>query len=468
MVPDTEVDIAIIGAGPGGYVAAIRAAQLGMRVVLIEREAVGGVCLNWGCIPAKALLRSAEILDLVRRASEFGIEVQAVSVHLDAAVDRSNQVVSQAVRGVEYLLNRHGVEVIRGSARLERPNLIRVEPSNHAVRATHTIIATGARPHSPWPVSGDRVMTSREALARRDSPGRLVVIGGGCVGVELAEVYASLGGPVTLIERHDSLLPDFDRDLARPLQQSLERRGVTVRTSSSVRQLREHNDRVVVEIDSPGGTATVEADCALVALGITPNTDGLGLEDMGVELSDRGFIATGPMCETNVRGIYAIGDVTGRLPLAHVAFAQGMIAVEAIAGRSPRPLDYDAVARAVYTHPQVASVGLSEEEARARGRDVAVGRFPFTASGCAIALGETTGLTKIVVDRSTGEIVGSHIVGESAAELIHEIALGRTLETTAAEIVNTVHAHPTLAEAIREAALDVTGDAIHFFRERAL
>jgi dihydrolipoamide dehydrogenase len=466
-VPPAEPDLAIIGGGPGGYVAAIRAAQLGMRVTLVEREAIGGVCLNWGCIPTKSLLRSAEVLSLVRRASEFGVEVAGVQGSLDAAVARSREVVGRVVRGVEYLLEHHGVTVIRGTARLESPQSLVLDPTGARVRARHVIIATGARPYSPWPVDGVRVITSREALQLHEPPARVIVIGGGCVGVELAQVLATFNGTVTLVERRDSLLPDVDGRVTEVLRHALERQGVRVRTGTTVDHLAVAGGEVTASLSSVTGTERVVADRALVALGIVPNSSGLGLEEVGVQLDDRGFIATNALGETTLPGVYAIGDVTGRLPLAHVAFAQATTAVEAIAGRSPRPLDYGAIPRAVYTHPQVASVGLSEAQAVAEGRQVALGRFPFSANGGAAARAEPEGAVVLVTDADSGEVLGCHIVGDSAAELIHEVALGRTLETTVDEIIATVHAHPTLAEAIREAALATRDGAIHFVQARS-
>jgi len=462
-VREIETDLAILGGGPGGYVAAIRATQLGMRVALIEREAIGGVCLNHGCIPAKSLLRSAEVLDLVRRASEFGVEVEGVHARFDAAVKRSGEVVRKVVSGVEYLLERHGVAVLRGEGRFVRPHELLVEPSGDRVRASHVILATGARPFSPWPVDGHRVMTSREALWRPDLPPRVIVVGGGCVGVEFAEVYSSFGAEVTLVERNASLLPDFDRDVSDLLRRALEARGIAVYCGAEVREVLANAEGVKAVLDGHG-SHTIEADALLVGLGIRPNTENLGLQEVAVLRDERGFVVTDERGATSAPGVYAVGDVTGRLPLAHVAFAQGTIAAEAIAGMGSRALDLDAVPRAVYTDPQVASVGLSEDAARSAGRDIVVGRFSSAASGAAVVRGSGAGLVKLVIDRASGGILGSHLAGESATELVHEIALGRLLETTPAELVATVHAHPTLAESIREAALDATTGAIHFYR----
>ncbi len=464
-MPDHDVDLAILGGGPGGYVAAIRASQLGMRVALVEREAVGGVCLNRGCIPANALLRSAEVLSLVRRAAEFGVDVEGVRASFGPAHARSRRVVEHAVRGVEYLLDSHGVTVLRGEGRLSSRREILVEPSGDRVRAPHVVIATGGRPYSPWPVDGERVLTSREAIERAQLPGRVVIIGGGCVGVEFAEIYATFGAEVTLIERSPGLLDGFDADTAAVLQRALERLGVTVLCGTSATAVRSTDAAAGVTVELGGeASGQVVADAALVALGITPNTGGIGLETVGVALDRRGFVETDARGETTVPGIWAIGDVTGRMPLAHVAFAQGTLAVEAIAGRGPRPLDYAGIPRAVYTHPALASVGLSEAEARARGHAVLVGRFPFSASGAAATLGEPDGFVKLVVEDETWAILGCHVAGEQAPELIHEIAVARTLEATPRELIETVHAHPTLAEALREAALSVTSGAIHYFR----
>lgn len=458
-------DLAIVGGGPGGYVAAIRAAQLGMSVAVVEREALGGVCLNWGCIPAKALLRSAELAQLARRGPEFGIRTEGLSFDLGAAVDRSRQVVDHVVRGVEFLLDQHTVTVFRGSARLSAATRLEVTPSGEQIEAAHIILATGGRPRSFWPVDGQRVMTSREVLARRELPSSVVIIGGGCVGLEFADVYRAFGAEVTLLERSERVLDEGDPDASAALSESFRRRGIRIEAGTEVEQLRVEADGVAVTIDSDDGHEVVRADCAIAAVGIEPNSGDLGLEAIAVAVDPRGFVQTDEHGQTSAAGVYAIGDVTGRMTLAHVASAQGVIAVETIAGLDPAPLDYDWIPRVVYTSPQVASIGLTEAAARARG-DVRVGRFPFAANGRAVAMGSTEGFTKLIHDAATGELLGFHAVGPEAGELLAEVALGHTLESTPLEIAQTVHAHPTLGESVREAALAASGDAIHYVGRR--
>ncbi len=456
-------DLAIVGGGPGGYVAAIRAAQLGMSVAVVEREALGGVCLNWGCIPAKALLRSAELAELARRGPEFGVRYEGLSLDLGAAVDRSRHVVDQVVRGVEFLLDQHTVTVFRGSARLSAPTRLEVTPSGEQIEAPHVIIATGGRPRSFWPVDGERVMTSREALARRARPASAVIIGGGCVGLEFADVYGAFGAEVTLLERSERVLDEGDPEASAVLTESFRRRGIRVVTDTQVDELRVEADGVAVTIASDGGHETVRAECAIAAVGIEPNSGGIGLEGAGVALDERGYVQTDELGATSAGGVYAIGDVTGRLTLAHVASAQGVVAVEAIAGLEPTPLDYDWMPRVVYTSPQVAAIGLTEAAARERG-EVRVGRFPVAANGRAVAMGSVEGFAKLIHDAETGELLGFHAVGPEAGELLAEVAVARTLESTPLEIGQTVHAHPTLGESVREAALAASGEAIHYFR----
>jgi dihydrolipoamide dehydrogenase len=458
-------DLAIVGGGPGGYVAAIRAAQLGMSVAVVEREALGGVCLNWGCIPAKALLRSAELANLARRGHEFGIRYEGLSFDLGGAVDRSRQVVAQVVRGVEYLLDQHEVTVFRGTARLRGAGRLEVSPSGEMVDAEHVIVATGGRPRSFWAVDGHRVMTSREAIQRRELPRSIVIVGGGCVGLEFADIYNALGAEVTLLERSEHVLDDGEPEVSAALDESFRRRGITILTSTHVDELQVNGDGVFVAVENHGKHGGVRAECALAAVGIEPNSADLGLETAGVELDARGYIVTDELGATSGAGVYAIGDVTGRMQLAHVAFAQGVIAVESIAGLRPRPLDYDWVPKVVYTTPQVASIGLTEAAAAALG-EVKVGRFPFAANGRAVAMGAASGFAKLIHDARTGELLGFHAIGPEAGELLAEVAVAHTLESTPMEIAGTVHAHPTLGEAVKEAALAASGEAIHYISAR--
>ena len=457
-------DLAIVGAGPGGYVAAIRGAQLGLRTALIEKESVGGVCLNWGCIPSKALLHCAELANLFRRGPEFGIGYENLTLDLGVAIDRSRDVVAKMVGGVETLLKQNKVTVIKGTARLTSPTSVAVAPNGDVIEAANVIIATGgvSRSLPGVAVDGDRVITSREALELREAPKSIVIVGGGPVGIEFAYLYRSYGAEVVVVEMLPRLLPNEDEDVSRGLERALKAQGIGVRTGASVESVAVHEDAAAVTIASGDRREELRAERVLIGVGSGPNTQGLGLEEAGVEL-DRGFVRVDDHCRTNLPGLYAIGDVTGRLLLAHVASAQGVTAVETIAGRSPPPLDYERMPRAVYCQPQVASLGLSEAEARARGHNIRMGRFPFRANGKALAIGETEGMMKLVVDADTREVLGYHILGVGATEMIAEASLGAALETTPAELGYAVHAHPTLSEIVREAALAVSGEAVHFY-----
>ena len=459
-----DYDVAILGAGPGGYVAAIRAAQLGLRAALIEKESVGGVCLNWGCIPSKALLHCAELANLFRRGAEFGIGYENLTLDLGVAIDRSRDVVAKMVGGVETLLKQNKVTVIKGTARLMSATSVAVAPDGDVIKAANVIVATGgvSRSLPGVAVDGDRVITSREALELREAPRSIVIVGGGPVGIEFAYLYRSYGAEVVVVEMLPRLLPNEDEDVSRGLERALKAQGIGIRTGAGVESVTVHEDATVVTIASGDRREELRAERVLIGVGSGPNTQGLGLEEAGVEL-DRGFVRVDDHCRTNLPGLYAIGDVTGRLLLAHVASAQGVTAVETIAGRSPPPLDYERMPRAVYCQPQVASLGLSEAEARARGHNVRMGRFPFRANGKALAIGETEGMMKLVVDADTREVLGYHILGVGATEMIAEASLGAALETTPAELGYAVHAHPTLSEIVREAALAVSGEAVHFY-----
>jgi dihydrolipoamide dehydrogenase len=462
-VPDFY-DVAVIGAGPGGYVAAIRAAQLGLKTAIIEKEAVGGLCLNWGCIPSKALLYAAELVNLFKRGPEFGIRTGEVRADLGVAVDRSREIVARFVNGVETLLQQNGVDLIRGTARLEGPGRVRVAPSGDLVEARNVIIATGGFSRSLVGLAADgtRVLTSREALALRQTPRSIIIVGGGAIGVEFGYLYRSYGAEVTIVEALPHLLPNEDEDASRQLERSFGAMGIQVVTGANVAEVRTGDGGVTVAVKLATESRDLRADCVLVGIGFGANSDTLGLAETGVQ-TDRGWITVDDYCRTNIPGVWAIGDVTGKLLLAHVASQQGITAVEKIAGLEPPPLDYEKMPRAVYCQPQVASLGITEAQAKARGLDVVAARFPFRASGKAMAIGETEGFVKLVVDKSTRAILGYHIVGHGATEMLGEASLGTVLETTPSELGYAVHAHPTLSEALKEAALAVSGEAIHFY-----
>ena len=462
MLQLSDYDLVVLGAGPGGYVAAIRAGQLGMKTAVVERDNVGGVCLNWGCIPSKALLRNAEVLDLVRGADEFGISFDNLRVDFGKAIDRSRQVVARLTRGVEMLLRKNGVELIEGEATLVDRGTVRVEAAGRTLIASNVIIATGARERqlSNIPVDREAVITSREALELREVPPRVVIVGGGATGAEFAHVYRTYGAEVTIVELLPRLVPNEDEDTSRALERAFRRQGIRTLSGSAVESVSVVDGRAVVRVSTGDETTEIDADKVLVAVGVQGNIEGLGLEALRVR-TERGSIMVGDSMETNVPGIYAVGDVTGKMLLAHVASAQGVTAVETIAGMSPPRLDYTLMPRAIYCKPQVASFGLTEAQAREQGFDVKVGRFPFSASGKALALSEVEGLVKLVVDSEVGEILGAHMVGSEVTELLGEVAMTRLLEGTTTELGWLVHPHPTISEMLKEAALAVDGEAVH-------
>jgi dihydrolipoamide dehydrogenase len=454
------VDVAILGTGPGGYVAAIRCAQLGLSVAAVEDDRPGGVCINWGCIPTKSLLRNAEIVHLVQRATEFGIRVSGFEADYAEAVRRSRRVADRMAKGVEFLFRKNKIALLAGRGRLVGPTAIEVATAGgtERIEARAVIVATGSEPRSLPGIAIDeeRVLSSTGALRREEAPGSLVIVGAGAVGVEFADVYSAYGTAVTVLEALPRILPLEDEEVSAQLTRSLTRRGIALRTAVKVEAVKVGESGVIVESD--GGR--LQADALLMAVGRRARVEGIGLEALGVKL-ERGFIAVSPRMETSVAGLYAIGDAAGRQLLAHKAMAEGVVAAEAIAGRDPRPVDYGNVPSCTYCRPQVSSIGLTEAQAREQGHEVTLGRFPFTASGKAVALGETDGFVKVVADRGTGEILGVHIVGAEATEIIHEFAVGRTLEATLEEVIHTIHAHPTLSEAALEAALGALGQAIH-------
>jgi dihydrolipoamide dehydrogenase len=457
-------DVVVVGTGPGGYVAAIRCAQLGLSVAAIEDDRPGGVCLNWGCIPTKALLRNAEIVGLFQRAEEFGVTVDKWTADYAQAVQRSRRVADRMAKGVEFLFRKNKITLVPGTGTLKARNVVEVKGKDGAqtLEAKAIILATGSEPRSLPGVTIDekQVISSNGAVRIETVPASLIVIGAGAVGMEFADVYGAYGVPVTVLEALPRVLPIEDEEVSALLARVFSRRGMTIRTGVRVQKVSPGKAGLAVEIEAEGKAERLEAEQVLMAVGRASRTKGLGLEALGVA-SERGLVTVGPTMETSVKGIFAVGDMTGRQMLAHKAMAEGVVAAEAIAGRSPRPVDYDNVPSCTYCRPQVASIGLSEAKARTNGREIAVGRFPFTANGKAVALGETEGFLKVVADKRTGEILGVHIVGSEATEMIHEFAVGRTLEATLEEIIHTIHAHPTLSEAALEATLAALGQAIH-------
>lgn len=458
-------DLVVVGGGPAGYVGAVRAAQLGLRTALVERDKVGGTCLHVGCIPTKVLLHTAELLEDVRAGSEFGIVVEGARLDMPQLRRRKDRVVTTNFRGVEYLMRKHNVTVVAGDGSLLDPTHVRVTGGNGVatdLTAGAVLLATGSRPRSlpGVTIDNERVLDSTGALNLAEVPGSIAIIGAGAVGAEFASMYAAFGAHVTLIEYLPSVLPFEDEEVAAVLAKALGRRGVTIRTGTAVTAVRSNGGAVTVTLRAGDNEETISAEYALVAVGRAPLTDGLGLEAVGLTV-ERGALPVDARMGTSVDGIYAAGDMIGGLLLAHVASAEATVAVEAIAGQAPAVLDPLLMPRATYSIPQVASVGLTERQAREQGRDVSVGRFQFMANARATILNHRDGLVKIVADRELGEILGVHLAGPQVTELLPEGVLGRSLEATVLEIGQAVHAHPTLSEAMREAALAALGRAIH-------
>jgi dihydrolipoamide dehydrogenase len=450
-------DVVVVGSGPGGYVAAIRAAQLGLSVAAVEDDRPGGVCLNWGCIPTKALLRNAEVLHLVQHADRFGIKADNVRADYAEAIKRSRGVADRMAKGVEFLFKKNKITLFPGTGMLTSKTTVEVRGGSgtETLQAKAIILATGSQPKSLPGVGIDEktVISSNGAVRNETRPASMVVIGAGAVGMEFADVYAAYG---TVLEALDRVLPVEDVEASTLVARLFGRRGITIKTGVKVSAVKPGGAGAVVETTE----GRVEAEQVLVAVGRGARTAGVGLEAVGVQL-ERGFVKVSPTMATSVKGIYAVGDMAGAPLLAHKAMAEGVVAAEAIAGRNPRPLDYTNVPSCTYCRPQVASIGSSEAQARENGREVMVGKFPFTANGKAVALGETDGFVKVVADKASGEILGVHVVGPEATEIIHEFAVGRTLEATVEEIMHTIHAHPTLSEAALEATLAALGQAIH-------
>ena len=442
--------------------AAIRAGQLGMRAAVVERDEVGGICLNWGCIPSKSLLRNAEVLGLIQRADEFGISFDNLRYDFGSAIDRSRKVVQRLTSGVASLLKKNKVDHIKGLGLLKDRNVVEISDSGRTLAAKNVIIATGARERNipSLPIDRKAVITSREALELREVPARVVIVGGGATGAEFAHIYRTYGADVTIVELLPRLIPLEDEELSRHLERAFRKQGIKAMTGAEVKAITVDGGRVEVAVSVGEDESVIECDKVLVAVGVQGNIDGIGLETVGIE-TDRGFIVIDDRMETNVKGVYAIGDVTGKLLLAHVASAQGVTAVESIAGMEPPLLDYTMMPRAIYCRPQVASFGLTEAQAREQGHKVKIGKFPLAASGKAIALGETEGLVKLVVDAEIGEVLGGHMIGTEVTELLGELTLTRLLEGTTTELGWLIHPHPSISEAVKEAALASDGQAIH-------
>jgi dihydrolipoamide dehydrogenase len=470
---DTSFDVIIIGAGPGGYVTAIRAAQLGFKTAVVEKAYFGGICNNWGCIPTKALLRSAEVFHLMQHAKDYGLSAEKISFDLQAVVQRSRGVVKRLNDGVGYLFKKNKVTVIWGEATLDAPGKLNVKKSaveapkgalgEGAYQAKHIIVATGARPRVLPGLEPDKklVWTYFEAMVPDKMPKSLLVVGSGAIGIEFASFFRTMGAEVTVVEVLPQILPVEDAEISKFAHKAFEKQGIKILTNTKVTKLEKKSDSVVASLDDgKGKTQTIEVDRVISAVGVVGNIENLGLEKLGVK-TDRGVIVIDGFCKTSVPGIYAIGDVAGPPMLAHKAEHEGIVCVEAIKGMHPHPMDKNLIPGCTYCHPQVASVGLTEAKAKEGGREIRVGRFPFVGNGKAIALGEDQGLVKVIFDKKTGQLLGAHMVGAEVTELIQGYVVAMNLETTEEELMHTIFPHPTLSEMMKEAVLDAYGRVLN-------
>ena len=457
-------DLIVIGAGPGGYVAAIRGAQLGLSVAIVEREHLGGICLNWGCIPTKALLRSSEVFHLMQRAREFGLKADNIGYDLEAVVKRSRKVAGQLSGGIGHLMKKNKVSVFMGAATLAGKGKVSVKSKDgeETLTAKNIVLATGARARNlpGLEADGKRVWMYKDALQPPHMPKKLLVIGSGAIGIEFASFYNTLGADTTVVEVMDRILPVEDEEISKFAKKQFEKQGMKIMQKAVVKQLDRADDKVTAHIETGGKVTKHEFDTVISAVGIVGNVEDLGLEDLGVKV-DRTHVVTDEYCRTGVEGLYAIGDIAGAPWLAHKASHEGVMVAELIAGQHAHPVKPESIAGCTYCHPQVASVGYTEAKAKELGFDVKVGRFPFIGNGKAIALGEPEGMIKTVFDAKTGELLGAHMVGAEVTELIQGYVVGRQLETTEEDLMNTVFPHPTLSEMMHESVLDAYGRVIH-------
>jgi len=461
-----KFDVIVIGAGPAGYVSAIRATQLGKQVAVIEKEYLGGVCLNVGCVPSKSLLKNADLAyTLTNQAKDFGISFDNLKLDYTAAVKRSRQVSKRLTKGVAFLLKKNKITLFTGTAEFASPDTLKVVGADgvEQISAPNIIIATGARPFiiPGIEVDGKQVVTYKEAILQENLPKSAVIVGAGAIGMEFATIWNSYGVPVTVVEMMDRITPNEDPEVSDTLEKAVNKHGIKTLTKTRVTKVEKLKTKLNVTVEGPEGEEKISADQVLLAASFVPNTDSLGLEKTGVKLDKHGFVEIDDRMATNVPGIWAIGDVTGKLMLAHAGMAMGIVCAEVIAGGSPEKLNFQNMPKATYCHPQVASFGLTEEAAKAAGYDVAVGKFNFQANGKALGLNDYAGWVKIVTDKKYGEILGAHMIGPEVTELLPELTLAQANELTSVEIGHNIHAHPTLSEVLHEAAKSVTGEAIH-------
>ncbi|QDA59142.1 dihydrolipoyl dehydrogenase [Hymenobacter jejuensis] len=460
-----QYDLVVIGSGPGGYVAAIRASQLGLKVGVVERESLGGICLNWGCIPTKALLKSAQVFEYLKHADEYGLTAGQPGFDFNAVVKRSRGVADGMSKGINFLFKKNKIETVLGTGKLLAPGKVEVtkaDGSKETVEAKHIILATGARARElpNLPIDNQKIIGYRKAMSLEQMPKRMVVVGSGAIGVEFAYFYRTMGAEVTLVEFLPRIVPVEDEEVSRQMEKSFKKIGITVMTNSSVEKVDTSGPGCKVTIKTQKGEEQVECDIVLSAVGVSTNLENLGLEELGIK-TDRGRVVVDDFYKTNVDGIYAIGDIVPGPALAHVASAEGIICVEQITGHHPEPLNYQNIPGCTYAQPEIASVGLTEKEARDQGLEILVGKFPFSASGKASASGSKDGFVKVIFDAKYGEWLGAHMIGANVTEMIAEVVVARKLETTGHEIIKSVHPHPTMSEAIMEAAAAAYNEVIH-------
>ena len=456
----SKYDIIVLGSGPGGYVTAIRASQLGFKTAIVEKESLGGVCLNWGCIPTKALLKSAQVFEYLKHAEDYGMAVKEAKHDFDAVVKRSRGVADGMSKGVQFLMKKNKIDVIEGFGKLKAGKKVVVDGKEYS--ADHVIIATGARSRElpSLPQDGKKVIGYRKAMTLEKQPKKMIVVGSGAIGVEFAYFYNSMGTEVTIVEYLPNIVPVEDEEVSKQLERTFKKSGIKIMTSAEVTKVDTSGDGVKATVKTKKGEETLEADIVLSAVGIKSNIEDIGLEDVGIA-TDRDKILVNDYYQTNIPGYYAIGDVTPGQALAHVASAEGILCVEKIAGHHVEKLDYGNIPGCTYCHPEVASVGLTEKQAKEKGLDVKIGKFPFSASGKASASGAKEGFVKVIFDAKYGEWLGCHMIGAGVTDMIAEAVLGRKLETTGHEVLKTVHPHPTMSEAVMEAVADAYDEVIH-------
>lgn len=458
-------DLIIIGSGPGGYVAAIRASQLGLKTAVIEKAELGGVCLNWGCIPTKALLKSAQVFDYFKHATDYGLKADNISVDFQAVIKRSRNVAAGMSKGIEFLFKKNKIEKIFGNAKLVGKGEIEVldaQNQNQRYKAKHIILATGSRARvlPNLPIDEQKIISYRKAMVLDNQPASMVIVGSGAIGVEFAYFYNSIGTKVTIVEFQSRIVPNEDEEVSRQLERSYRKSGITIMTSSSVESVDTSGQGCKAKIKTAQGEQIVDAEIVLSAIGISTNIENIGLEALGIK-TEKGQVLVDDFYKTNIEGVYAIGDIVRGPALAHVASAEGIVCVEKIAGHSPEPINYQNIPGCTYCQPEIASVGMNEQQAKDAGHEIKVGKFPFTASGKASASGNKDGFVKVIFDAKYGEWLGAHMIGANVTEMIAEVVVARKLETTGHEILKAIHPHPTMSEAIMEATAAAYGEVIH-------